>query len=133
MLFVSDGGVGGGKGGKYKPKSMLSLLSGARGSSCSGLGLGLGDGEGGGRTCRGEGMRRHSGDTGLSTGEWAGVVSADSTDGGAVGVQCALAMVDRNFGYHEQVGDWIIGDSMVPHEVQLSNQQMGHFSKTWLL
>ena len=79
-------------------------------------------------------MRKRSGDTGLRAGEWDGVAAADSTEEeGAVGFRYASAMVGRNFSYRERVGDWIIGDSRVPHEIRLSEQRMGHFSKTRLL
>ena len=65
-----------------------SALSGSRGETGEFLviGSGSGEGEGGGRTCRGEGMRKRSGDTGLRAGEWDGVAAADSAEEeGAVG------------------------------------------------
>jgi hypothetical protein len=59
---------------------------------------------------------------------WEGVAAADSAEEeGAVGVQYTSEMLGRNCGYCKRVGDWIIGYSRVPHEIQLSNQQMGHF------
>ena len=100
-IFVCCGG--GGKGGKYNPKSSSSL-SGARGSSCSGSASaysssGSGDGDGGGITSRAGGIWRRTGDMGLSTGEWAGLASADSAEEeGAVGVRYGSAMVGNDSG-----------------------------------
>ena len=100
-IFVGCGG--GGEGGKYNPKSSSSLL-GARGSSCSGsasayLSSGSGDGDSGGTTSRAGGIWRRIGDMGLSTGEWAGLASADSAkEEGAVGVRYGSAMVGNDSG-----------------------------------
>ena len=71
--------------GSSKSHSSL-VLSGSRGELGEFSGIGSGEGEGGGRTCRGEGMRKRSGDTGLRAGEWDGVAAADSAEEeGAVG------------------------------------------------
>ena len=102
LLSALSVGLGWGSGsGTYSTTGLSkshssSTLSGSRGETgrFSGTGSGSGKGEGGGRTFRGEGMHKRSGDMGLRAGEWDGVAAADSAEEeGAVGFRYASAIV----------------------------------------